>query len=349
MTFRNTNRSLLPRTSVLTLALLGAAASALGCDSRAGEEYQGEPLMTISGSVVVNNDLAPAELVPALAFYAASGTKTDLWIHDVSVTGEFPASFTLDVFEPPPAEALFAPEDGVGPKVALGFIAAVSPDHPETVEIPSGGGSASCSPITEGQPELGEICIETHEYCIDDQRQCYVETTQCDVRYEGETRIQDCRVIEASGDPELGRSLWKHFAGVSTRYMVVYLDGPAEPVGPLARAFPGRYSLGAGYHLLEMRPFSPAELDANRACREQANADALALYNQEHGTAYADRLDIPEEIWDQVNEEIETTEDELENERGCKSGSSAMTLIPPAAAHDLTIAIGPDVEPPSLF
>lgn len=44
----------------------------------------------------------------------------------VSVTGEFPTSFTLDLFQPPPTEVMLAGEDGIA--VALGFFIATDPD-----------------------------------------------------------------------------------------------------------------------------------------------------------------------------------------------------------------------------
>lgn len=44
----------------------------------------------------------------------------------ISVTGEFPAAFTLDLFHPPPAEAMMAGEDGLS--VALGYFIATDPE-----------------------------------------------------------------------------------------------------------------------------------------------------------------------------------------------------------------------------
>ncbi len=44
----------------------------------------------------------------------------------VDVTGEFPAAFTLDLFQPPPAEAMLAGDDGIA--VALGLFIAADPE-----------------------------------------------------------------------------------------------------------------------------------------------------------------------------------------------------------------------------
>ncbi len=44
----------------------------------------------------------------------------------VDVTGAFPAAFTLDLFQPPPAEAMLVGDDGIA--VALGFFIAADPE-----------------------------------------------------------------------------------------------------------------------------------------------------------------------------------------------------------------------------
>src|SRR5687768_1001308 len=110
-------------------SLLLAAVVLAGCDRQVDSDYQGEPLLRIRGNVTIPLGLEGGDLVPAIAFNAVSSKRRDqrcgndfpydhVQIVDVGVTGDFPSNFTLDVFDPPPDEALWEPVPG-GPSVAF--------------------------------------------------------------------------------------------------------------------------------------------------------------------------------------------------------------------------------------
>src|SRR5687768_12932682 len=99
------------RTSIWVLPILTAGYFTAGCDAQAGTDYRGESLLSVTGSVAIENQDPPDDLIPALAFDTRKGDR--FLIEDVEVSGEFPARFSFDVFEPPPKEALIGPEDTV--------------------------------------------------------------------------------------------------------------------------------------------------------------------------------------------------------------------------------------------
>lgn len=92
---------------VMALCLL-----TIGCGDVAGPQYQGEPLMTLQGSLTSSGASAPLEV--ALAWQtprAVSGVGDQFSCEPspttrVKVEGSFPAAFRLDVYQPPPAESL---------------------------------------------------------------------------------------------------------------------------------------------------------------------------------------------------------------------------------------------------
>jgi hypothetical protein len=96
------------RTCWCLISIIAAA----GCDAQAPGDYQGEPLATIRGTVR-NEATAPpdgAELV--LRWHHESEADQDEPVYEaIEVAGVFPASFSLDIFEPPP-ESTFGRLDG---------------------------------------------------------------------------------------------------------------------------------------------------------------------------------------------------------------------------------------------
>jgi len=101
------------------LATLGSAAA---CDSQVGENYTGEPLLSIHGTV--QNGAVDPDLVPALGFETLDG----MYLVDGHMTGTFPAQFQFDVTEVPPDAAftLLPTAD-----VALGTLLMVPRNHPQ--------------------------------------------------------------------------------------------------------------------------------------------------------------------------------------------------------------------------
>jgi hypothetical protein len=135
--------------------LLGLAALAsAACEAQVRPDYRGEPLATIEGQVVT--EAGTDETVPlaaAIVWYAGIGPDNSSDNYHVgvirvrgvqaAVTGAFPAAFRLDLYDPPPSDALssaglpslniqFAvdPHPLASPpvKVAWGYIAALRAD-----------------------------------------------------------------------------------------------------------------------------------------------------------------------------------------------------------------------------
>jgi hypothetical protein len=79
-----------------------------GCDAAALQGYQGEPLEALAGTIQ-GSLAAPPPAADLLLLWinwrTAPGTVVGT---RVPVTGSFPAGFSLDIFLPPPAEALNA-------------------------------------------------------------------------------------------------------------------------------------------------------------------------------------------------------------------------------------------------
>jgi hypothetical protein len=82
-----------------------AGALASGCDVQAGPGYQGEPLFSIQGSVV-NHAPTAVGYAEVMLGWAQRSDMTPIPGTTVPVLGEFPASFTIELFTPPPDQAI---------------------------------------------------------------------------------------------------------------------------------------------------------------------------------------------------------------------------------------------------
>jgi hypothetical protein len=109
-----------------TTALLMAA-----CDSQADSGYQGETLARITG--VVKVDAPPsASGTKAAIFWSNTASDPDISVGEtVPVSGDFPASFTIDVFAPPPDHALndLTQLGDNETRIGIAYIAAVPADY----------------------------------------------------------------------------------------------------------------------------------------------------------------------------------------------------------------------------
>ncbi|WP_437658465.1 hypothetical protein [Sorangium sp. So ce1182] len=92
--------------SILSLAL-PVLLAACG-DSQVGSDYEGESLLTVKGTIVNELDEAPEGPVDAVLVWNSVTTDRENENFPVrtTVTGSFPAAFTLSIHEPPPAESL---------------------------------------------------------------------------------------------------------------------------------------------------------------------------------------------------------------------------------------------------
>jgi hypothetical protein len=254
------------------IASLSLIFALLGCDSQVGVAYRGEPLLSMTGRVELAEERPDGPLVPALAFLDEE--RGFVYFLDVEVTGEFPAEFSIDVFDPPPDDA-FVPVSKFldGPLAAVGYITAVVEDHPASVRLGNHqGGLATCD---------AEQCRSEESWCTVDLSECYVEVGHC-----APDDLTDC-VIEGSGDPALKEDAFEKFAGFSENYRVVYLKEAVPPDSYVARLTGSLEGLAAGYHLFELGPSTEAELAEHEVCWAEAAAAATEEYNGEHDSSFA--------------------------------------------------------------
>jgi hypothetical protein len=278
---------------------IAAAAALLGCDARVGEEYRGESLLRLQGKLVVENPDAPSELVPALGFMhpELSDGAVDVSVMEVDVSGEFPGNFTLDVMSPPPAAVMVTPAAEDLPDFTHGFITAVTPEHPDTLHFPRLDGAGAFTVCDASG------CTKTIEQCIAGTDECYRAVRQC------EPNGTTCQTLEESGDPNLLKSLYEHFAGISVHYTLLYFadDAPAgngflleaqdaRGAGLMASEVFRDQPVPAGYHLIRSRELNEEEQAHLEVCDADATAESFAKYNAAHGTAHATLDDLAAEI-----------------------------------------------------
>jgi hypothetical protein len=263
----------------------------LACDARVGNDYQGESLLTLRGSVVLDENV-PGALVPALAF---RGPMREFHLLDVEVHGQFPAQFRVDVLDPPPDDAMYSGSDNFAdakpdePHFAYAFVAAVAPDHPARVEpVFASSGGIRCGDSADAP------CERRFETCTEDRSECHERVQQCDAQ------LDNCRLVSSSGSADFLAEVMKQFAGFSDEYLVLYLDGPTPEGSAISRAFARRKPLAAGYHLIRIKFTGIAfEVTAeDRMCRESAEELALRRYNDSHGTMYTSIQDVPQTVVD---------------------------------------------------
>jgi hypothetical protein len=117
------------------------ACAAAGCDSQAGDGYEGEPLAMMFGTVTSDLDDTPANMEAVLLWNVEAGSEVD-HIHSerVAVSSQFPAEFQMELFEPPVDDALnqFQGESRFG----IAYILALPADYEVSDEEPEVAGAA---------------------------------------------------------------------------------------------------------------------------------------------------------------------------------------------------------------
>ena len=264
------------------------AAVALGaCSAQATTDYQGDPLFSMTGRIELQLSATDGSaLVPAIAFNAPG--EDEVRLIESEVSGEFPASFQVDLYVPPPASVLggFPSEDMPGePRHSIGYITAVTAEHPPLLYLASSGGGG-------------------HVDCDADSCKQFVEVQNFDATRRGVIELAcsslltfpdegaDCQVSGRQGDPMLFS--WMNdptFAGAAENYAILYLEAPAAADSYVARRFHAPAGLPAGYHLMRVLPWDRAAEPAQQECRDTAQADAIASYAQAHGVRAVD-LDV---------------------------------------------------------
>lgn len=120
------------------LSLLGLG----GCQAQADSDYQGEPLLTVSGKVVTGTTV-PTEAMDVAVLWEPRKDSTHVvgttyTIARAKVTGSFPSAFTLNVFDPPPG----SDDPAYDSQAAWGHVVAIPSDSPVTTNEPEYLGGA---------------------------------------------------------------------------------------------------------------------------------------------------------------------------------------------------------------
>jgi hypothetical protein len=120
---------------VMRVALLAAAVAALACDAQVDGRFDGVPLATLRGEITSRRAQPLAGDARMAVVWDTNGAvlaqPTELEVH-----GQFPSSFTVDILEPPPDDALNDVEvDGRVYHEAIGIIAVTDG---QTIDTPYG-------------------------------------------------------------------------------------------------------------------------------------------------------------------------------------------------------------------
>ncbi|MDD9969657.1 MAG: hypothetical protein OXR73_25655 [Myxococcales bacterium] len=261
--------------SMTALLLLSA------CGDQASTAYQGEPLLRFDGRVQLLQGTADRALIPALAFQAPHGYWS---VMDVEVAGEFPASFTLSVLDPPPDNARLSFSDlwPESPDFAAAAITAADENHPAGFQRANNKGTqsacaglpADCTRVRRDFCYTGDGDPQWSDYRGDGLPfvDCYSEVRDCPLTFEHgrDADYDQCELVESQGDPTLASGADSEFAGFSQGHTVVYLYGPAPEGSMVAQLFNAPHGLPSGYHLLERRPRTAQEQEEAWACHDEA-------------------------------------------------------------------------------
>ncbi|MDD9969297.1 MAG: hypothetical protein OXR73_23845 [Myxococcales bacterium] len=252
-----------------TVSVLGCTLASVffGCGDQVDEAYRGERLLSVSAKVVGLAQGPTGDIEPILAY--DDGAR--MHFQPVEYTGDFPPGFELSVYDAPPEEVLFRPLGLPGePLVAFAYIGAVTPDHPDSARYPrlnEGWTRVSADPAAP--------LVSGTRHC-DVNGECFETTTTCDA--DG----SNCRMTQ-EGDPALSTSAAMWFRGLAFDTILVYLDGRAEEGSATATALGG--PAPPGFHIVEARPFTQSERQANEDCILSAIRAAVSQYNAEHDAA----------------------------------------------------------------
>jgi len=273
------------------LTALSLLITVSACERQVGTDYQGESLLRIEGSVTIPQEFATTELVPVIAFVARGHQR----IIDVGVTGQFPANFTLDVFELPPAETIRESYPG-GPALAEGYVAAAPPDHPDAISRAVGGvgnptspdvlplelrtclftGACDANCVYSPEAEAcNPLCYEGSTWPPSDPAICHLQVLEC---HYSDPNPDACAFVSASGNPSV------EIAGFSKNVRILYLPEavPADSLLSFDYSMAGA-PISAGYHLQMENPTPPS---TDPTCSGPVPWEmALDRYNAAHGTS----------------------------------------------------------------
>jgi hypothetical protein len=276
------------KTTLSASLMLSASLSGLvGCDSQVDPGYEGEPLFSLHGTVVIEDPEARKELVPAIIYSARDGGEQSVFVEQVSYEGTFPANIELKLFSPPASVTLSHMGAGSGvtaeraealgePRFAMGYITAVAPGTAGLLPLDHGFEFNDGCPLSweEATPDVPCTLHKARcpkDYDSSDQNDseglCFHEILECDpaVR-DAYQRLISCTLVESYGNPEYSRSIVEQFAGLSQNVAVIFLKTPAAAGSITSFIFNRGAEMPAGYALLRGHPFSTEEMNSSRLC-----------------------------------------------------------------------------------
>jgi len=249
--------------SWVVVSILGLGGIAACGDGQAPSNYRGEPLTSLNGVVTSSQSTLSQDLVPAFVFvdgplYKETLDTTTRFIQG-EVDGTFPSSFTMRLYDPPPATTLETYIDGE-PAFAQATIAAVRPDHPAWLE-----NKAYAEPVEGGDIERDEVCSSTE--CISGH------PSECPDGDQDPNWAWPCGYKYPE---ELG---WDTY-GYSAKHSILYFAGPVPAGSVFSRLVGDGSAVAAGYHLIER---NEAAAEADRGCYSRAGERARIEWEKSHG------------------------------------------------------------------
>jgi hypothetical protein len=256
--------------------------------------FQGDSLLRVTGSVAIPLGLEGRDLVPVLAFEANSPKNDHVcgYSHDASriveveARGDFPSRFTIDVFDPPPEDTIIKRQKD-SPAYAIGYIAAVPAKHPDAIlALPPDEKTfrrwrdievEECGDLI---PPAGgtKFCAMLHA-CTIDAKHCLHRTLHCDLGTQV-ANFNECDLVNSRGDKSLA------VAGYSVNYAVLYFPKPIKAGTQVAKAWANGSAITPGYHLYRIEKAKLASSPDQMQCIYDSFDVAGERYNAEHGTDF---------------------------------------------------------------
>lgn len=228
-------------------------------------------MFSVRASVLASAVALGPQLVSALTFtpFLADWGHTDFIVMG-DQEGSLLDQFELNIYEPPPEEALLQLTYGE-PAIAIGGIGIVSPEHPSRLDWER-----------DAQGNM-QVC--------DDSGEC------------GAAQSDPCGTLHSAsclGTVVAGKNWGLH--GVAGRYMVMYLEAAAPAGGIYSSFFAQGAEIPAGYNLFRyqsvLSSLARSDQEAYFKCQQRAQASALTRFNTANGTQYSNHDQITKDVSD---------------------------------------------------
>jgi hypothetical protein len=254
----------------LGTAVAAGVFSIVGC-AGSGAAEPDQPMFSVRASVFASTVALGPQLVSALTFtpFLADWGHTDFIVmgdHEGSLLDQF----VLNIYEPPPPEALIELTRGE-PAIAIGGIGIVSPEHPSRLDWER-----------DAQGNM-QVC--------DDSGEC------------GAAQRDPCGTLQSAsclGTVVAGKNWGLH--GVAGRYMVMYLEEAAPAGGIYSSFFAQGAEIPAGYNLFRyqsvLSTLARSDQEEYFRCQQRARTAALTRFNSEYGTQYINHDQITKDVSD---------------------------------------------------